>query len=84
MKKRSSKPEHSASASPTAISGKRKKIPERALEAFQQEQVDITVFGHFHIPYSHNAFYEYNFLGNSREFFIKEFPAHTVEKQTKQ
>jgi len=32
--------------------GKKKKTPERALEAFQEEKLDIIVFGHSHIPYS--------------------------------
>ncbi|WP_259455623.1 metallophosphoesterase family protein [Bacillus sp. PK3_68] len=32
--------------------GKKKKTPERAWEAFQQEELDAIVFGHSHIPYS--------------------------------
>jgi len=32
--------------------GSKKKTPERAWEAFQQEQLDLIVFGHSHIPYS--------------------------------
>jgi uncharacterized protein len=31
--------------------GKKKKTPERALEAFQHEKMDIITFGHSHIPY---------------------------------
>ena len=31
--------------------GKKKTTPERALEAFQHEKMDIITFGHSHIPY---------------------------------
>lgn len=31
--------------------GKKKTTPERALEAFQDEKVDVIIFGHSHIPY---------------------------------